>query len=168
MTKQEKMNNSLDALRKKILSVYAMVAAGSIMMLIPVSLIPLAGFSCAMVGFITAYLYRWRAGDNSLMSEHMTFVIRTVWWASLILLVGMGLFASVLMSNGDLSMIHDLVAQAERGLVPTESDIQMMQAAFVQANKRLIAVAAIICLLPYPLYLVVRMVNGVRRVCKKT
>lgn len=154
---------TLTETQKTALNVYAMVAAGSVLMLIPVSIVPFAGLACLMVGFIAAYVYRARNREDGLMVSHMGYVIRTVWWSSLILLAGLVVFTSVLMANGDTSMITDLMKQAEKGIIPTEADVRAMQALFVQTNADLIIMTAAVTLLPYPLYLAFRMVSGVRK-----
>lgn len=148
--------------QKTALNVYAMVAAGMVLMLIPVSLVPFAGLACMTVGFIAAYLYRARNKDNLFLHSHMRYIIRTVWWASLILIIGLIIFSSILVLNGDISMITDMRDQAERGVIPTESDIRVMQANFVHTNADLILIAAFLALLPYPLYIAWRMVKGIR------
>lgn len=148
--------------QKTALNIYAMVTAGSVLMLIPYSLIPFAGIACLFVGFIAAYIYRARNKENMFLHSHMSYIIRTVWWSSLLLLVGLAVFTSIILSNGDLSMITDLLSEAERGIIPNENDIRMMQAGFVHSNASLITMAAIIGLLPYPVFLAWRMVKGIR------
>lgn len=148
--------------QKTALNIYAMVTAGTVLMLIPYSLIPFAGFACLLVGFISAYVYRSRNKDNIFLRSHMTHIIRTIWWSTLLLMVGLSLFTSIILSNGDLSMIYDLVAQAERGIIPNDEDIGMMVSSFVHRNTSLILTASMIGLLPYPAFLAWRMINGIR------
>jgi uncharacterized membrane protein len=153
--------------KKDILSIYAMVSVGAIMMLIPYSLIPFAGFAAMTVGFLSAYIYRARAKDNIVLKEHMTRVIRTVWWSNLILLVAVIAFCSIIVSNGDLSMINALMNSAEKGVLPTESDIQAMQIDFVKTNIMLIGWTAMFTLSAYPIYILFHMVKGARLLTKK-
>ena len=160
------MASSISATQKNILGVYALLAAGSVMMLIPHPTIPFAGLACLLVGFASAYIYRWRHKDDDLMQTQMTYAIRTMWWSSLILLIGIILFCLVLYNNADLSMVYDILGEAERGIVPTDADIRMMQASFVRTNVKLISITAAICLLPYPLYLIGRFGMGVKRTLK--
>jgi uncharacterized membrane protein len=161
------MASSLSQIQKTILAVYALIAAGSIMMLVPHATVPFAGLACSMVGFLSAYVYRWKNKTDGILQFHMTYIIRTVWWASLILITGLFLFCVVLFNNGDLSMIYNVMSDAEKGLVPTDADMRVMQAEFVRTNVTLITITAAVCLLPYPLYLIIRMFNGVRKVLKQ-
>lgn len=161
------MSSSLTAVQKNIMGVYALIACGSVMMLVPHPTIPFAGLACSLVGFLSAYMYRWRNKSDDMMQFHMTYIIRTVWWSSLILLVGLFLFATVLFNNGDLSMVYNVMGDAEKGVLPTDADMRAMQLDFVRTNMTLISITAAVCLLPYPLYLIVRMFNGVRKVLKK-
>lgn len=153
-------------IQKNILAVYALIAVGSVMMMVPFSLFPFAGMACSFVGFASAYVYRWKHKDDALMSEHMTYIIRTVWWSSLILLVGMLIFCSIIMTNGDLSMIYNLMDSTQNGILPTDADVRAMQIAFVNTNMDYITLGAIIGLLPYPLCLAYRMVRGVRKITR--
>jgi uncharacterized membrane protein len=145
-----------------------MIGAGSLMMLIPYSMIPYAGFACAFVAFISAYFYRWRyKNKDEMMVFHMNYLIKSVWIANLILIVGIIIFGSIIFSNGDMSAIHAMMASAEKGVIPNEGDILAMQLSFLYANKALILMAAVIGLLPYPLYLISRIFKGVRILIKK-
>lgn len=153
-------------IQKTSLTVYAMTLVGSLLMMVPTGIIPFAGMACLVVGLGSAYIYRWRSNDP-VMTQNMTYMIRTVWWATLILFIGITFFCSIIVTNGDLSMIHALTEQAERGLVPTDSDIRIMQHHFLNTNKKIIQISALISLLPYPLYLIVRTVKGARAITKK-
>jgi|GEM_PF-2392586 len=158
MTVTTSMTNS----QKTVLSLYAVVMAGSVLMMIPHALVPSAGLVCVIVGLIAAYIYRANNKDDIFMTSHMCHITRTIWWLSLLLLVGLGLFMSIIWSNGDLSMITNLVQQAEQGVIPNESDVYTMQVAFIHTNKPLIMTAAAVSFLPYPVFLIWRVVKGVR------
>lgn len=153
--------------KKTILGLYALIGAGSLMMVTPFSIIPFAGISCAFVGFIACYFYRWKHKDNEDIVFHTSYLIRTTWWSSLILLVGVIVFGSIIFGNGDTSMIDQMIKSAERGIIPNEGDIMRMQIQFVQTNQKLIMLAAIIALLPYPAFLLYRIIKGARLVVKK-
>ena len=148
---------------KTLISLYALVGAGSIMMIIPISLVPFAGLACAIVGFISAYIYRWKYKTDDLYQFHCTYIIRTIWWSSFILTIGIIVFGSIIFLNGDMAPINSMMASAERGVVPTEYDIYKMQIDFVQLNKGIIMIAALIALLPYPAYLIYRTFKGVKK-----
>ena len=148
--------------KNTIASLYALIGAGAIMMVIPYIMLPLAGFSCTLVGVITAYIYRFKNRGDDIMQFHMRYLIRTFWWSSLILTVGIILFGCVVFFNGDMSAINNLMASAERGIIPTESDVAAMQIRFIKANQFLILISAAVCLLPYPIYLFYRIFKGVR------
>lgn len=154
---------TLSEIQKTIISVYAMVFVGALMMLIPMSLIPYAGLACMSVGFISSYVYKWKNKHDEIMTYHMGYIVRTTWWSSLILLIGVGIFCSILISNGDLSAITNLMSNANNGVIPTENDIMVMQITFVKSNLKLITFAGGLCLIPYPVYLIYRAINGVRK-----
>jgi len=147
---------------REIISIYALVTVGSILMVVPYSALPFAGIACAFVGFIAAYIYKWRCKNDDIMVYHMRFIIRTSWWSTLILMIGIFIFGSIIYSNGDLSPIISVMDAAQRGMIPSDNDIRVMQLQFVGQNLSLIITAAI-ALLPYPIYLIARMIQGVRQ-----
>ena len=149
---------------KKILNLYGLIVAGAILTMIPVSVVPYAGLACLTVGFIAAYFYRYGNRNDAFMVAQTTYVIRTMWWSTLILFIGIAMFACIIVFNGDLSGIHALMERTEKGLLITETEIQAMQARFVQANLKLISIAALLCLLPYPVYIIARAIQGVKSI----
>lgn len=153
--------------QKTIIAVYAMIMAGSVLTLVPYGIVPFSGLACLFVGAVAAYVYRWRNRDQNLMDSHMRYIIRTFWWSSLILLIGIAAFAAIIVSNGDLSMIDQMTKRAEAGIIPTEDDIQAMQYAFLQGNAKLIGLAALLSLPAYPFFLLYRVLRGVRSVVQK-
>lgn len=135
------------------------------MAMIPFGILPIAGIACLIVGMVGAYYYRWH-DKTPLMSHHMTYIIRSVWWSSLVLLIGICLFCAIIVSNGDLSMIHALNEAAQNGIIPNENDVIAMQHQFLNVNHDIILLAAFWGLTPYPIYLGYRLINGVRKVIK--
>jgi uncharacterized membrane protein len=152
--------------QKSILSLYALISAGAILTALPFSLLPYAGMACILVGFIAGYIYRMRNREYYFMVRHTTYIIRTVWWSFLILLAGVFFFACILVYNGDLSPIYQLMQQADRGVPPNQSDVRIMQDTFVRLNKDLIVISAIFCLMPYPAFVLYRCFKGVREIKK--
>lgn len=155
--------SALNKDQKEIMSLYALVMVGALMMLIPYSLIPFAGVACMSVGLIATYFYKWRYKSNDVMQFHMSYIIRTVWWSTLILTIGVGLFCSILWSNGDWSIIYSMQDSMARGVIPTEADMQRSIWNFVQNNSALIQWTALLSLPPYPVYLIYRAVSGVKK-----
>lgn len=152
---------------KAILNLYGLITAGAVLTMIPVSVVPYAGLACLLVGFVAAYVYKFRHRQNECMAFHTRHIIRTMWWSTLILFLGIAMFACIIVFNGDLSSIHSLMERTERGLLITDVEVRAMQASFVQANLSLISIAALCCLLPYPIYIIARAIKGVKGI-KKT
>jgi uncharacterized membrane protein len=148
--------------QKTILSLYALIAAGATLCMIPVSLLPFAGMACLLVGHIAAYIYKWRYSENDFMVENLRYIIRTLWWSFVILMVGIFMFGCLIFLNGDLSALNNLRIQTDKGIIPSQQDIQMMQGQFVQDNRGLILMSAFFCLMPYPLYIAGRILQKVK------
>ena len=156
-----------NASEKKILTLYALITAGTILSMLPFLLLPYAGLASISVGFLAAYIYRFKNRDNEFMVFHTTYLIRVLWWSSLILIVGIAMFACIIVFNGDLSSIDYLMMQAQQGLPPTEVEVLEMQRNFVSANRTLITIAAAFCLLPYPLFIFVKIIKALLIIRKK-
>lgn len=157
----------LDKNQREILSLYAFMGAGSLMMVIPFFVIPFVGLTCAFVAFMACYFYRWRQKNNEDMVFHTSYLIRTSWWSSLILVVGIIVFGSIIFGNGDMGSLNSLINSTQAGVIPTEEDILRMQIDLVEANKSLILIAGAVSLLPYPLFIIYRVVKGVKILTKK-
>ncbi len=155
--------NTFNKDQKEIMSLYALVMVGALMMLVPYSLIPFAGVACMSVGLIATYFYKWKYKSNEVMQFHMSYIIRTVWWSTLILTIGVGLFSSILWSNGDWSIIYNMQDSVARGVIPTEADVQRSIWNFVQDNSTLIQWTSLVSLPPYPIYLIYRAIAGVKK-----
>lgn len=159
--------NYLSKDQKEIMSLYALVMVGALMMLVPYSLIPFAGIACMSVGLVATYLYKWKYKSNEVMQFHMSYIISTIWWSTLILMVAMGLFFSVLWANGDWSAIYSVRNSLERGIILSESDMQRLIWKFIQDNATLIQWSALLTLPTYPIYLIYRTVSGVKKLIKQ-
>lgn len=158
------MSKSLSQDQKTIISLYAMVFVGAMLMLLPMPLVAYAGISSMVIGLLSAYIYRFKKKDDDIMSYHMNDIIGAVWKSTLILLIGVILFGCIVYFNGDLGPIHSVMESADKGVIPTEQDVYEMQYKFIQTNYGLITSTAIVVFLPYPLYLLYRMIKGVRKV----
>ena len=152
--------------QKKSLFLYATVMAGSLLMLIPQPVLPFMGLTFMMTGFIGAYIVRSQHKNNALLKNMTTYLIRTIWWSVLLLGIGLFLFISIIYANGDFTTMNEFRNTTESGVLPTDNEVRVMQWEFIQTNATLISWAAIICLLPYPIFLMVRLLTGVHKTLK--
>ncbi len=152
---------------KKILSVYAMIAVAAIMICIPYMIIMTAGLSLMAMVWIFCYFYKFRSKSQPVPNRHFRYMIRTMWWSTLVAFVCVFLFGSIVYFNGDLSPVNAMIQQAERGVVPNDADIAVMNASFIQLNRDLILWTAIATLPLYPLYIIIRVLMGVQSIIKE-
>ena len=66
-----------------------------------------------------------------------------------------------------MSAIQDMISKSETGLVPTDQDMAVAISKFLQTNMQLILTAGSISLLPYPLYILVKIFIGVRHLIQQ-
>ena len=152
---------------KKILNVYAMIAVAAIMMCIPYPMIMLAGVSLTGIVWIFCYIYKYQSKAQTISRHHYGYMIKTMWLSMAVALVSVFIFGSVVYFNGDLSPIQALMQQAERGVIPNETDIAVMNVSFIQLNKDLIIWTALATLPIYPLFILFRVLRGARRLIKE-
>jgi hypothetical protein len=144
-----------------------MLVASVVLMMIPHPIIVISGISLFLVVFIATYIYRFQNRGNEIIKNYYKGVTKVIWQSSLILLVGVLLFGCIVYFNGDLSPVDRLMAHAQKGVIANPADIAAMQIAFINLNKELILLAAFICLLPYPAFVIVKSFLNVKNLMKK-
>ncbi len=161
------MTNTEIKKNRTIINLYVMLSVSGILMCLPYPMLLISGLALFTVVFFSTYFYRflWRK-DND-FKNHIRGVSRVIWQSGLILLIGIITFGCIVYFNGDTSPINTLMDRAHRGILATQADIAAMQLAFVQLNKTLIVITALICLAPYPIFIIVKSFLNVRRLIKK-
>lgn len=148
----------MDKERKNIIWLYAAFTAGFLMTFVPFAAMALFGTFLFLVVLIAAYIYRFRAEKDSLMENHATFLIRTMWIGSLYLTAG--IIGAYLLA--DHSGIYALVRDIQSGMIPTETYLMSLFQDYVRAN----AVVFLLTLGPGTLYFLYRFTRGFERAYK--
>ena len=149
--------------RNHIVGFYILFAAGIIMDFIPIIIIEQMGLCVALVAIVAAYIYRWRADNDSLTYNHMSFLITTFWASSVILLVGIVLAIAVIYKAGNHTLIADLVDAHRNGEILTEQRMQITFTDYVRVNWKLLLAVSIPTLGPGVIYLIYRVGQGMHR-----
>ncbi len=154
-------------------NIYAMLCVSLILGFLPLmtaAFLALFMFTAAM---IAAYVVRRRAEEHSLAENHMTYIIRTIWIASLFGLVSTALASMYLLPNYDstsLMACMDQVVNSMGGGVTDPSQLkdhmQPCMDQFMAENKVVFIKATIIAAAPIVIYMGYRMAKGLSRAVK--
>lgn len=153
--------------QKSIIGLYAMLVAGAVLTVTPYSLFPIAGMACVLVVWLSVIFQKFRSGNDEAMTFHLGYINRIILWSFLILLASLFLFGCMVFFNGDISAINRMMQSAEKGIILEAGDIAKMNYEFVMANKELILFSALLCAMPYPLFIIYKSIMGVKILIKK-
>lgn len=159
--------------QKAINNIYALLCVSLLMGFIPImtaALLALLMFTGALIG---AYVIRSKADEHSLAANHMTFIIRTIWIASLFALISTAIASAYLLPNYDNSMLMACADQVVQNLgsgmtdpVLLEEKLKPCMDDFMQANKSVFIIATIIAATPIVVYMGYRLAKGLSRAVK--
>ncbi len=158
----------MDGEQKKVTNIYAMLCVSLMLSFLPMA--TAAGLSLMMFAavLIAAYTLRGRAPQGSLVSDHMTYIIRTLWISGFFALVTMTIACIYVIGVYDPSSIEPC-AEA----VMNATDQAAVKAAFqpcfnefMSVNMKHFLVGAIIGAGPIVIYLAYRIAKGVTRAIK--
>lgn len=80
----------------KVIRVYALFGLGLVLSLVPNLFAAGASAILIMAVLMMAYIFRTDTEQGSLLENHMTFIIRTIWIGSFVALIGMALGSAYL------------------------------------------------------------------------
>ncbi len=153
----------MDRPRATNLTMYTLCGISSILSAWPSYQVINIGLLLTFVVLIIAYLVRSRSLEDSLVHHHMTFVIRTLWIYSAFATVCMLLAGYLIYTKGDQTAFTGLMDQVNSGVVPSEDDLNQIEAAYLSTNMGLIIESYLTCMFPALLYLVWRVSRGASR-----
>lgn len=160
--------------QKKIIQLYSAFGAGLILTLIPSAIVALVALLLIMGVLIAAYVMRGKDKDT-LMHNHMTYVIRTIWlggsFAAITLAVA-GVYMFYTLDNAPLDPCFqsflgvDPQAAAGMGMQDLEAVFQPCLDAYYKVNFAALVFSALIGIAPILLYFGFRFGNGLNRALK--
>ena len=150
--------------RKTVVNIYAGMIASLILQFAPNSTLQILAILAFLIAFIWCYLARSRADKNSLVANHATYLIRSIWIFSLLTTIGVILCVIWLGFTVDPELIKSL----SRGYIETVSqtgtpNISEDYIALVEQNLSGVLLAVLITLGPSLVYLGYRLIKGARR-----
>lgn len=152
------VGNQMNKEQKTIIQIYAAFAASIVMNFVPSSGVQIFGSLLLLVVFIAMYVYKARSKEDSLIFNHMTFLIITIWVAGLLLALGI----AGAVAFADHSLVENMMNDIRQGFVPTEQQIKILMIDYLNVN--LIVFSA--TLGPSLIYMVYRIAQGAERATK--
>lgn len=159
--------------QKTINNIYALVCVSLLMGFIPVIEAAVLCLVMFLAAFIAAYILRKRAAAESLTANHMTFIIRTIWIASLFLIGTMTVAIIYLLPNYDPSAldicnekINALIMEGVTDVARLEAEIKPCMDNFMADNFMTFMIATAIAAGPVVIYMGYRLARGLSRAIK--
>ncbi|MCB9988384.1 MAG: hypothetical protein H6868_03505 [Rhodospirillales bacterium] len=159
-----------DPHHKKIMSLY-----GLFVVTLMASMVPSTGFAVLALFMITAlmilaYVFRAEADEDSLLHNHTSFVIRTLWIAALFSVFTIAIASAYMIPQIDYSQMDSCVQQVTAQLDPENVDYGAMNAkmqpcmdSFIASNRMTFLFSMAIAAGPLLLYMLFRLIKGVAR-----
>ncbi len=160
---------AFDREKRTITNLYAAFSVSLILSFMP--MIEAAGLAALMFAgvLVAAYILRARADETSLTCNHATFIIRTIWIASLFAFVTTLIAAGYVIQNFNPAAIHrcvDDVAMNMMDLTGLEQAIRPCLDRFIQDNMRVFINGTLIAAAPVVAYILFRLAKGLPRAMK--
>jgi uncharacterized membrane protein len=156
----------MDKEQKTIMNLYGAFAASIICNFIPLAVVQGFGICLLLIVLIAAYIYKARAKLDSLTYNHTTYLIGTIWVSSFLLLIGMMTASYWVYMKGDHTLIQNLMAATNSGIVPTPDDMEATLRGYIHQNMKLLITATATTIGPGMIYMIYRTVCGLSRASK--
>jgi uncharacterized membrane protein len=153
--------------QKNIINVlYVFLIFSTILSFVPTQTGQIASLALILVTLAAAYIYRMRAAADSLLYNHMTYMIGTIWIGGAFLIVGILAAAAWVYAKGDHTIIHGMMNSIQSGQILDMQSLKALFAEYMRANMTLLIVASLPTIGPAILYFVYRVGNGLGRAAK--
>jgi uncharacterized membrane protein len=153
------MSNTNTKEQNIISSIYAVLFVVAAASFVPYMGIQSVASFMFLAVLIALYVYKARAEEDSLMHNHMVFLIRTIWISSLVFVLGLVAFYFL----GDHFVPTQLAENISAGqTIPTEEDMRILTQQYLQDNLGILTV----CFAPGIIYFVYRLSVGAARAIK--
>ena len=149
----------LEIEQKHVNRIYAAFAAMVIFLCVPSAVFSVIGILLLFYVMGNAYGLRKKYGEDSLVNNHMTYLIRSFWISSLFCLIGMIAAGIYIMETFDM---NEFAASMTEAVAETMNTGQMV----INGDMKKLIMVSIVTLGPSVVYLVYRVAKGVSRASK--
>ncbi len=147
-------------------TLYIMLVISTIASFVPYMTAQILSLAMITVVLCGAYYYRKKDTEDGLLSNHMTYMIGTIWIGSAFLVVGMIAAGLWVYSAADHSIIERATMDIQNGVMMDEAALNAIMMDYMSANKGLLIQSSLVTIGPAILYFVYRVANGFSRSLK--
>lgn len=152
--------------KNKINALYIFLVVSTVLSFVPNASAQILSLALITLVLIAAYLYRHREEEDSLLYNHMTYMIGTIWIGTAVMMVGMFLLGFWVYAQGDHTIIHNTVNNFQNGVMYDEAAMRQVMQDYLSANQSFLIKASLPTIGPAILYIVYRVANGYSRAMK--
>lgn len=161
--------------KREALNLYAAFGVSLALTLVPHGIVALVAFLFMLGVLIAAYMKRGKTNSESLLENHCTFIIRTIWIGSFLSAILMSISAFIMMADINYAALEPCImnmASKGEAYIMNAGITEMSEVAapcldaFIADNFQTIAQAALITIIPTLLYFIFRYVKGLSRAIK--
>lgn len=155
--------------QKKVINFYSALGAALLLSLVPSAMTALVSTILFGGVLIVAYGVRAKSDEGSLIENHTTFIIRTVWISSLFGMISVGLGSLYLLMNHDQTPLnicaHSFIGSAQSMTDPVAltSFFEGCIEEYWVLNKNTLIISMAVSIVPILIYFVVRYARGLSR-----
>ena len=157
------MENDAVKEQKTIMQFYGALVASLLCNFVPIAVVQGFGFCLFLVVLIAAYIYKARASLDSLLYNHMTYLIGTIWVGSTLIVIGMGIASYWVYSEGDHTLIQQMMNNLNNGVMMSEAQMHDLFMNYIHQNKMLLIKATACTIGPGMLYFIYRISLALNR-----
>jgi len=153
--------------QKIILQIYAALAGSLLLSFVPMISAVIFSLILFFGVWITASFLRHKATPDSLVKNHMGFLIRTIWITGLFSLVTMSIATAYLLSvYNSLDLVDCVGTVTTTDMAALEAAIRPCMDDFMRINMPYFINATLIAATPLVLYMTFRLIKGLSRALK--
>lgn len=145
----------------KVQNIYAAIIAAFVLNFVPDQLVQIIASLVFLCVFIALYVFRRLAEEESLIDNHMTYLIRSIWIGGLFIIIGTIISAVYFIGTIGFEEYARLGQQAIE-----QQDPMAIMTVFESAYPREIFISVMITFAPGTLYLAFRLAKGLARAIK--
>lgn len=172
MSMNESNGDRLAQEDKIIMRTYAALAASLLLTFVPSATFAAIAMFLFCGVMIAAYILRGKAEKNSLIENHMTYIIRTIWIGSFFAGIFIGIGSVYLISVMDVSSMMSCGQEMMDAGAAAMSNSELMEImepcmkVFLKDNWGAILMVTLFCGGPVIVYFVYRLAGGMNRALK--
>ncbi len=147
-------------------ALYVALVVSSITGFMPMASVQLLSLVLVSLVLMLAYMFRGQTDKDTLLYNHMTYMIGTIWISSIFFVISLLIVGYWVYAQGDATVIDNAIANIDNGVMLNEEELNQIGRDYIDTNLKLLITASTVAVGPSILYLVYRLANGFSRAWK--